>query len=806
MPLFHVIREAPHTAGLPFLFVERRIVRIAFFPPRLFFRLWILALLSFPATGLAGDSPYLSAAGPGARHQAILDLGSPAVVMSIAAEPGEEDLPTLTALRMGSGARVVSVYVTDGGATPSDIDGDLPLRVAARRKVEAESVIRGVGGEAFFLGFPDYGFVSQKGSLEQLWNRDSLMERFVLAIRMYRPDAILLASDVRAEGGDTVRSALIREILMGASGVSARPVPSGPGAWTVSRILEEAPSPGSGLAAAVDGIHPLWKKSYRRIAREAAQGYRSLRYQFSEWNAGRKGTYRSLAGRDGASRGLPHGLIEGLPVIPVTLNDAASDVRQAASDAAKGQDETALQSISRAIARVENSITTRKASLGSLEKRLLLSWKEKLEDLRCTVLGIDVRFAVSDTLIARRQLFTLRFPKDRKFPVKGRSEIIFPLAIDSTWLINRGEGFRFSFSLPDTFDIVTPEIMEFNRPVSTNGSDKFTLNTRIPFVIAHKDPDPLRNFACRREMVVGVSPVQSAEILTPFVRVTRGERLIVHLQNVSRDPYRGSISVGDSVALETRLPVVLRRSGIASRDTLPLAWRDSVPDGDHPVALRIGKGKPVGVFTARKFQALADTSRPVGLLTGLLDSPLEEALRRLHIPCRLLDGSFRDTSVTKIRTILIDRDACVLRPDGARTAAAIGKWVRAGGHCVMLRQHPRAAPGNPLTEIAGFAMTCVMAPGAPVIADSTSGILSHPNPISGADWRGWIISRAQSPVVASREADQVVHLRDELTGAPLITSVKIGTGTLTAVALDLLPQLQIVHPGACRLLANLVSY
>ncbi|HEX7572014.1 MAG TPA: hypothetical protein VF514_02905 [Bacteroidota bacterium] len=52
----------------------------------------------------------------------------------------------------------------------------------------------------------------------------------------------------------------------------------------------------------------------------------------------------------------------------------------------------------------------------------------------------------------------------------------------------------------------------------------------------------------------------------------------------------------------------------------------------------------------------------------------------------------------------------------------------------------------------------------------------------------------------------MIHLKDESTGVPLIASVKIGEGTLTAVALDMLPQLQILHPGAHRLLANLVSY
>ena len=766
-------------------------------------RLWLLAALSAPGVMLAGDSPFQSAAGSGARHQAILDIENPMVVMSVAAEPGEEDLPVLAALRMGSGARVVNVYVTDGGATPSDIDGDLPLRVGARRRVEAESVMRGLGGEAFFLGFPDYGFVSTRKGLDQVWNRDSLLTRLVLAIRTYRPDVILHVSDYRAEGGDTVRSALIRELLLASVKVSAGPLltgVAGPGPWPVSRIFAETRSPGPSLSIGVEAVHPVWKKSYRMIAAEAGRSYRSLRYQMEKWNSRRKGTYMLIGG------GGSQGLIGGLPVIPGTLKIADSDVRQAASDAGKGPDETALRSISRGIARVENEIATRRERLGSLEKRLLLTWKEKLEELRCAVLNIDVRFVVSDTLIACKQQFTLRFPGDRKFPLKGRSEIIFPGAMDSTWFINGSEGFRFSFTVPDTFNIITPEVMEFNRPVSTNGSDKFTLSTRIPFVIAHKDPDPLRNFACRREIVVGISPVQTVEILTPFVRVTPGERLVVHLQNVSRDPYRGSMSVGDSVVRECRIPITLRRNESARRDTLTLAWRDSVPEGDHTIALRIGKGRPVGSFTARKFQALTDTSRTVGLLTGLIDSPVEEALRRLHIPFRLLDGSFRDTSLALLRTILIDRDAFALRPDGGRVSGAIARWVRAGGHCVMLRQDPQATSGNPLTETAGFGMALFIAPEAAVLAGRASGVLSYPNPLSDADWRGWIISRARSPLVLARESDPLIHLKDGSTGAPLIASVKMGEGTVTAVALDMSPQLQIVHPGAYRLIANLVSY
>jgi hypothetical protein len=725
--------------------------------------------------------------------------------MSVSAEPGQEDLPSLSALRMGAGARIVSVYVTDGGATPSDIDGSIPLLVGARRKSEADGVMEGLGGESCFLGFPDYGFVSRRETLEKLWNRDSLLARLVFAIRTYRPDVIMVASDARAPEGDTVRSELIRGMILEAANVSAHASPgdpSIPAPWTVSRIFEEMPRPGGTFGTGAGRVDPFLKKSYAGIGAEQARGYRSLRRRIGEWNGGREGAYRLLRGRSGPSGGV----LDGLPVIPPSLTEAAADVNQAALESAKADDEATLRFIVRAIARVEKAIMTRRDGLTALEKRLLLSWKEKLEELRCAVLNVDLRFDVSDTVIARRQLFTLRFPKDRRFPAGGRSEIIFPLAIDSTWLINNSEGYRFSFALPDTFALITPEQMELNRPVATIGSGRFRLSTRMPFVVVHKDTDPLRDFACRREIVLGVSPVQTAEILTPFVRVTPGERLVVRLRNISREPYRGSLWVLDSVARESRMPVTLRRGDGPRVDTLRLGWADAVPDGDYIVDLHVGKGRmPVGNFTARKFDAVADTSRPVGLYTGLAGSPVEDALRRLHIPCRLLDGSFDGSPSAPIRTIIVDRDAFALRPDAAHVAEAIAVWVREGGHCVMLRQSPGSTKGNPLSGTLEFARTGVIPPESPVKGDTAAAVLSAPNSISREDWEGWIIARAQSPIVAPPGSNPAVQLEDELTGAPLVATVNVGKGRLTAVALDLLPQLQIVHPGAYRLFANIVS-
>jgi hypothetical protein len=714
-----------------------------------------------------------------------------------------EDLATLTALRLGSGARIVSVYLTDGESTPGGLDGSLPFQLGARRRFEADRAMSLIGGEALFFGFPDYGMVSRLTRLSDLWNRDSVVSRLVRVIGSTRPDVILLARDVRSFEGDTVRSSLMRELLLEAVATSRRGTAyagAGGAPWSVSRVLCESPSVASGISIDPGGVQPVWKKRFRDIALESAASYGSLRVRIGVWNRERKGLYRVLRHTDG---GAPAGFLDGLPLITPPLRDAARDVAAAAAE--KGP--SGLRRIAVAIATVENTIATQRKSLQSHEKRLLQSWKESLEDLRCSVRDIDVKYVVSDTLLAHRQLFTLRFPASRSFPSGGRSEIVFPTARDSSWWINRGLEFVLPFSLPDTLELITPDNLPLNRPVAVYSRDSFTLNTVVPFIVAHRDPDPVMNFAFRGEIVFGTAPAQSFEILTPIVRVVPGARLSVRLQNISRDPYRGTMSVGDSIVRESGIKFSFPRKDYSLTETLPLVWNENVRDGDYPIELHIGKGRAVATFTARKFRADADTAHPVGLVTGLASSPVEEALRGLHVPCRLLDAAtFTHAVDPQLHAIIIDRDALALRKDAPVLAAAVEEWVRAGGHCIIFGQTLPGEAGVALLEEIGFTRGRPIPPEAPVTAEEADRLIVHPNLLSGDDWRDWIISRAQASISVRAGVSPLVHVRDASTGAPLLASAAMGKGTLTAMALDIVPQLQILHPGAYRLLANLVSY
>src|SRR5512135_3697592 len=105
--------------------------------------------------GLPGHSQTLfPETGRAAIHQRALDVLHPAVVMTVALEPGMEDPGFLTYARLGRGARVITVYLTDGASTPADDAGTYPSVTAGRRKEEAYALMQRLEGEAYFLNLP----------------------------------------------------------------------------------------------------------------------------------------------------------------------------------------------------------------------------------------------------------------------------------------------------------------------------------------------------------------------------------------------------------------------------------------------------------------------------------------------------------------------------------------------------------------------------------------------------------------------------------------------------------------------------
>jgi hypothetical protein len=79
-----------------------------------------------------------------------------------------------------------------------------------------------------------------------------------------------------------------------------------------------------------------------------------------------------------------------------------------------------------------------------------------------------------------------------------------------------------------------------------------------------------------------------------------------------------------------------------------------------------------------------------------------------------------------------------------------------------------------------------------------------PNLIAEEDWQGWLFARTWAVATLSDPSSRVIA-KDGTGGTPLLVSQALGSGELLCVNLSLGSQLMNVHPGAYRLLANLLS-
>ncbi len=770
----------------------------------------LLLILGLSWSGSARESPYFPERGTAAVFQRALDLENVSVFLSLSLEPGFEDLETLAYLRMARGARVISLYMTNGEATPSDLNGETPFRVAARRKEEAYRSMTYIGGETYFLNFADMGIVNDTSKLEDFWNPDTVIARLAEVIRTYRPDIVLINRDVRGEPGETLRQRTLQDFLLSAVRAVQDSMQTGTAnvgsdmlSWEVQRIFVDKGTIKQPFQMNIDLRHPIWKKSYRKIAEEAVENYESLRGQIPAWRERGDRSYTLLyPGRSEA----PSSFESGLELVSPRLQGIASAVSQVANAARRAGSAHALGLLSTAVDSVDQALRWWTPKLTDFEKRGLLTWRAHLEDLRCSLLDVDIQFEVSDSLVARSQLFFLKFTKFKAKVGRGKTEILFPGALTADWVVDESLEHKFPFEVPREFRILTPKTLEFNAPLAVFGLDRATVRTNLSFIVLHRDSLPERNFQYRKDIPLRVGPRFSSEILTPVVYGTHGERLVYRFQNFTRDGVYGETFVEDSVVSSDHKHFHLRTKDSSVLDTLTLQWRDSFPTGDYLVDLKIS-GVRVGRFVARKFDVAVDTTKKVGLITGLDGSPLAEAMRRLHIPNVKLDAiSVKSGNFSSLTTIIIDRDAGALRHDIPAGMRRIRSWVRAGGHLILLPQYSMISEDLTLREEWGFRQWPALDPDSEISADTSHPFLTQPNIIRMADWEGWILARALGYIQLNDDHEVEIPIRSRDSGTPLVVTGREGKGRITYVALHFSPQLMNVHPGAYRLFANLVRF
>jgi len=774
-----------------------------FFHPRLSdFLPPLIALAFFSACAKKPSSQnYFPEVGKNALMQRSLEARSNLKVLSVALRPGDEDFAALAYFRLGRGAVVMSVYVTNGEAGESDVQGEYPPYLAVTRRTEAVAAMNYLNSDARFLNLPDIVAARDSAHVRQLWPGDSLRLKLSQFISQFRPDLVLLNRDWSAASSpswEVLRADLLSTVKNAASGTSADFANGASGNWAFSRVAVDLG--GEGLAIPVNAKPRPWNKSYQEIGEEAAQAYASLAVQ-QKWR--REGKTPSYAVIYPARTSALQRLDEGLPApVPPPLRGIEIQIEALTDKTLKGQTSEALPRVAALIDSVEYTLAINQMTLTARERKSLLQWKNALENLRCTLLGVEVDYTVSDTLLTDAQLTYIFVNEVKGLSRDGKTEILFA-GIDQQWAVNEDVPKKLPLALKEEYRLLTPKGLVYNFAPAQYPFQLTPYAKSVFMFIIHQAKSKAQSFVYRRVINLDFAPKFVTEVQTPIVRMVPDERVVIRMMNISRDGVADTVEVADSLAHSFRHPFRLSNKGASKIDTLTLAWLGNPPDGTYMIPVTID-GIPVAQFAARKFSVEIDRARRVGLLTGIKNSPTAEALRRLNLNFVFVepDKSFMQ-QIEPLNVLLIDRRALTLRPEIAARRDDLKRFVEAGGHLIVMAQDAEKWNAQPLWD--GMRLTAVSTLEAetPVQIDAAYAIGNQPNHLTPEDWQNWLFLRGYNTVAAG--AATAIPLRSAVDGSPLIVTSAAGQGKRTYVDLALSPQFMNVHAGAFRLLANLIS-
>ncbi|GEM_PF-3416760 len=288
----------------------------------------------------------------------------------------------------------------------------------------------------------------------------------------------------------------------------------------------------------------------------------------------------------------------------------------------------------------------------------------------------------------------------------------------------------------------------------------------------------------------------------------------------------------DRLGLAFRAPPLLDDYLVSLRLRVP-GW-DPLARGLRPVALKFHLSSPYEEVEAplRLFPVRARI--PAGLVLGIVRGPdrtVEEVLHSFGIDVRALDArSLLRSSLAPLDTVLVDSRALLLRPDLRAQIPRLLRFVKEGGHLVVLYHKPEEFNEESLGSLLA-PYPLVLGRGRITREDAVvhvllqdNPLLSTPNPIVAGDWDGWVQERGlyfpeenkidmhyeRLLMIQEPEMKEIPGLpqglnqdRTPRTGALLVA--QSGRGSYVYCALVLHRQLRALRAGAARLLLNLIT-
>lgn len=794
----------------------------------------VLALLALAGTAIAqrwAETCGRTPAGAIALQQALLDVRTDALVLVVASHPDDRYVLPAVWLRYRHGVRIAVLLATRGGGGQNlsgPQTGDSLERI---RTLEAEAGCSRFDGEVWYLNRPDAGFRRSAAETFAEWGREGTLLDLARLLRRIRPDCVvtthhaeeshghdlalvdILPAAIELAAADTNIADLpphrVRSLYFGAGSLldqntlrvdaeALEPVRGASLRELAYRILRDAHT-SPGVPAPIDSVFDPELRLERRLPPPTTGANDLLAALPSVFDADVWPGSRERAGELDA-------LLRSLPGRVVRNEEPRPTVVRAITSLRAELDAIGASSEPRVVA-VRDRLRRRLEALNRLLLLLVGIQVEIVVPPGTVAVGGEEFVATLRVHAADEQPFGLRV--DGLGGVTTRFESIE--SDDPAVPLHNGSRGQIAVRMPlsdqDGVDPMTPRF----------AADRFEAPARVRLAITTQGIEVPVDVTIPVEQRAPVElTVVPRMLLLPTAR--RDLQFSVGVTRYTRYPISGP--------LEVRAPAGYAvgddRRDVALTDVRGDLFGFSVAAPSERKAgvdvFRIGLRSVKLSLLVHKI----DVQTPPGLRVGLLrsrDDTLPGILGVGGLGLDWSDLSDADIAVADLRTfhtIVIDIRALQERPGARRAFRRLIEFAAGKGRRLVVfyqkdvEFHPVGegfvgAPFQPF-QVGRSRVTRADAP-VHVLAPK-SPLLNYPNVIQPSDWDGWDQERAlYLPSIYTNQYEEVIAINDpgqpEERGALL--HARTGDGEYVYCALALWRQLKKLHPGAVRLLANLLS-
>jgi LmbE family N-acetylglucosaminyl deacetylase len=834
---------------------------------RLFRAAGTAVLIAVAASQVATQFPPAPGTGPGLPEtiEAIDAARVTTRILYITAHPDDESAAVLSYLARGLHADVALLSITRGEGGQNALGPEQAPQLGLIRTQELLAATRGYGVKLYFTRAKDFGYSKTPEETEKIWG-DQVLEDMVRVIRAFRPNIVINHfGGVHSGHGHHQTAGLWtpKAVQLAADPSYKLAAPSPDEApWNPSKPvtildLDRSDSP-KGYVLPLDGISPLYGKSYREIGLDAFVNHRTqgiagfLNSPFIRRQI-------ALVPEQGGSF-EPAQLAEPLSSLWTgckAFSDAQDFLGQARAAVLKGDTRSAIQDLVSAgndVGRWMDKCAYHLAGTPAQQQFLadiqrshrrinralaLVSGIQLMADADTSDLVLGNTFHVTTHAVSRKE-------SECAF---GAPTLILPPGMELTSKEgDAAKGFQFTVAFDGKADTGHPDTFPFS---SSRKAIAPLLPETPPLVVAKQEVTVAGYTMTVEEPVTHVEATSTSVVrvplrIVPAYTITVEPKQIVEVLGRPPEPFALFLRVHSYSSESEKIAVGLEVPDGLKADPPQDVTFDGIGDQYVKLAVALPEKLEAGNFTitayarhgeekfATSLEPLPsmptllwsepaqttvyafDITVPANLRVGYVSAegePIPDALRRLGISVEMLDTpalAFGDLS--RYSAIVVGVRAYELRHDLAGANRRLLDYVSSGGTLVV--QYNRDYIWD---KVQPAPYPAKIGSPTPRITDENAEVrflkpddrlLNWPNKITAADFQNWVQERGlyfwsdfdakYTPLMAMNDPGE-----KDLNGALVYT--KYGKGTYIYTGLAFFRELPEGVSGAYRLFVNLLS-